>query len=97
MKFANLSEDEKTKRLLLAQEHLELAKRQRHYYNDKVAANKSAISQLSNNKSVTLCYSLITLSKFIIPVIHKIQDVFTLKLHVNVEYLEYVKKAVAHN
>lgn len=57
MKSANLSEDEKTKRLLSAQKHLELAKKQRHYYNDKVAACKLAIEELPNNKSVTLSYS----------------------------------------
>ena len=32
MKSSNLSEDEKTKRLLLAQEHLEVSKQQRLYY-----------------------------------------------------------------
>ena len=53
MKSANQSEDEKTKRLLMAQEHLYLAKRQRYYYKDKVAASKSAIDQQPSNKSVT--------------------------------------------
>ena len=57
MKSANLSEDEKTKRLLLAQEHLEVAKRQRLYYNQKIIASKSAIDQVPSNKSVTLSYS----------------------------------------
>ena len=57
MKSANLSEDEKTEKLLLAQQHLEVAKKQRHYYRDKVAASKSAMEQLKSSKSVTLSYS----------------------------------------
>ena len=57
MKSANLSEDEKTERLLLAQEHLNCAKRERHYYRNKVASSKSAVIKLPHDKSVTLSYS----------------------------------------
>ena len=61
MKSANLSEDEKTERLL---EHLNCAKKERHYYRDKVASSKSAIIKLPHDKSVLS--ALIMLNKSII-------------------------------
>ena len=57
MKSTNLSEVEKTGRLLLAQEHLNCAKRERHYYREKVASSKSSVLKLPHDKSVTLSYS----------------------------------------
>lgn len=56
MKSANLSEEEKT-RLVMTQQHLESAKKQRHYYKDRVTASKSAIKDVQTCKTVTLSYS----------------------------------------
>ena len=80
----------------MAQEHLELAKRQRYYYKDKVAASKSAIDQLPSNKLVTLSYRFDHAQRIHYPSRPQNQGPpFTLKLHVSVAYLEYVMKVVA--
>ena len=97
MKSANLSEDEKTERLLLAQEHLNCAKRERHYYRNKVASSKSAVIKLPHDKSVTLSYSFDHAHKSIILVVLKTQVSFILKLHTSVGFLEYVMKETTHN
>jgi hypothetical protein len=40
MESANLSEDDKKERLLIAQHHLDCAKTQRHYYREEVSSSK---------------------------------------------------------
>ena len=96
MKSANQSEDEKTKRLLMAQEHLELAKRQRYYYKDKVAASRSAIDQQPSNKSVTLSYSFDHAQQIHYP--SRPQNPGPLYFKTPCKCgLEYVMKVIAHN
>ena len=62
LKSANLSEDEKTKLLTDAQEHLKSAKLQRAYYNECVKSSQSSIDKVQSGeqpmtKMLSLSYS----------------------------------------
>ena len=57
LKSANLSEDEKTERLLAAQHHLECAKVQRNYYRKCVKSSRANVVDSQELPALTLSYS----------------------------------------
>ena len=63
LKSANLSEDEKSQRLQIAEKHLQCAKKQRNYYRKQVQLSQERIKSLAENQgrasslAISLAYS----------------------------------------
>ena len=63
LKSANLSEDEKSQRLQIAEKHLECAKKQRNYYREQVHLSQERVKTLPDNQghpdslAISLAYS----------------------------------------
>ena len=60
LKSANLSEDEKSQRLQIAEKHLQCAKKQRNYYREQVRLSQGRIKSLPDNhgQPISLAISL---------------------------------------
>ena len=60
LKSANLSEDEKSQRLQIAEKHLQCAKKQRNYYREQVQLSQGRIKSLPDNhgQPISLAISL---------------------------------------